>query len=341
MGRWLRAARRHPVGVQRTVELLGVPEDRVLAVPNGVDIDLFAPRTTDRAAFWRRVLVERPEGWLAGQAPGSARYDDDAVTRLADGVALVYVGRFTAVKRLDRLIAAFGRAQADFARPAGLVLVGGHPGEWELEHPADIAARLGVPHVLLAGWQAQERLPAFLSAAEAIVLTSKHEQFGQVLVEAMACDVPAVATRSPGPSAIIEDGRTGWLVDPDDDAGLAAALVEAVNDPPERGRRGQAARRDGARALLVGDERGPARDHPSRMSSPSMGPPGTRISSPTRSRSSKAVGGSPAGPAWSVADREVAAVIDWWAANARPLPWRTSRDVYAIWVSRRCRRRRP
>ena len=37
--------------------------------------------------------------------------------------------------------------------------------------------------------------------------------------------------------------------------------------------------------------------------------------------------------AWSVADREVAAVIDWWAANARPLPWRTSRDVYAIWVS--------
>ena len=40
-----------------------------------------------------------------------------------------------------------------------------------------------------------------------------------------------------------------------------------------------------------------------------------------------------AGRAWSVADREVAAVIDWWAANARPLPWRTSRDVYAIWVS--------
>jgi A/G-specific adenine glycosylase len=40
-----------------------------------------------------------------------------------------------------------------------------------------------------------------------------------------------------------------------------------------------------------------------------------------------------AAPAWSVADREVAAVIDWWAANPRPLPWRTSRDVYAIWVS--------
>jgi A/G-specific adenine glycosylase len=44
------------------------------------------------------------------------------------------------------------------------------------------------------------------------------------------------------------------------------------------------------------------------------------------------MGESAAGRA-SVTDREVAAIIDWWEANARPLPWRTSRDVYAIWVS--------
>jgi glycosyltransferase involved in cell wall biosynthesis len=232
-----------PSGVQRTVELLGVPEERVLAVPNGVDIDLFTPRTIDRAAFWRRVLVEAPEGWLPGQAPGSASYDDDEIAPIINGVTLVYVGRFTAVKRLDRLIAAFGRAQTTFAQPAGLVLVGGHPGEWEGDHPADIAARLGVAHVFLAGWQSQEKLPEFFAATDAIVLTSKHEQFGQVLIEAMACDVPAIATRSSGPSAIIEDGRTGWLVDPDDDAALAAALAEAVNDAEERRRRGRAARR--------------------------------------------------------------------------------------------------
>jgi glycosyltransferase involved in cell wall biosynthesis len=232
-----------PSGVERVVALLGVPRERVVALPNGVDLDLFAARSIDRRAFWRDVLVEQPQGWLPGQPPGSARYDDAAVSRLVDGVALLYVGRFTAIKRLDHLIAAFGRAQTDFARAAGLVLVGGHPGEWELEHPADIAERLGVPHVFLAGWQAQEQLPGFLSAAEAIVLTSAHEQFGQVLVEAMACDVPPVATRSPGPSAIIEDGRTGWLVDPDDQAALSAALVQVVNDAPERERRGQAARR--------------------------------------------------------------------------------------------------
>jgi glycosyltransferase involved in cell wall biosynthesis len=231
-----------PSGVARTVALLGVPRDRVVALPNGVDTELFTRRAIDRRAFWRDVLVDQPQGWLAGQPAGSARYDAAVVDRLVGGVALLYMGRFTAVKRLDRLIAAFGQAQAHFAQSATLILVGGHPGEWEGEHPADTAARLDVSHVCLAGWQAQERLPTFLSAAEAIVLTSEREQFGQVLVEAMACEAPPVATRSSGPSAIVENGRTGWLVDPDNQADLVRALVEAVNDPNERERRGRAGR---------------------------------------------------------------------------------------------------
>jgi glycosyltransferase involved in cell wall biosynthesis len=231
-----------PSGVERTVALLGVPRDRVVALPNGVDTELFTRRAIDRRGFWRDVLVEEPQGSLPGQPAGSARYDATAVDRLVEGVGLLYMGRFTAVKRLDRLIAAFGRAQERFVQPTTLVLVGGHPGEWEGEHPADTVARLDVPHVCLAGWQPQERLPAFLSAADAIVLTSEREQFGQVLVEAMACEVPPVATRSSGPSAIIENGRTGWLVDSDSQTELVAALVEAVNDPSERARRGRAAR---------------------------------------------------------------------------------------------------
>jgi len=59
----------------------------------------------------------------------------------------------------------------------------------------------------------------------------------------MACCLPVIAVRSLGPAAIIEDGRTGWLVPRDDEAALAAAMVEAVNDPDERGRRGATARR--------------------------------------------------------------------------------------------------
>ena len=232
-----------PAGVQRAATLLGVPSERIVALPNGVDVEVFKRRELDRHSFWRRVLAEQPRGWLPGEPPGSVRYAPEEAERLSAGVVLLYVGRFTAVKRIDHLIAAFARAQERLRTPAGLVLVGGHPGEWEAEHPARVAERLGVGGVFLAGWYEQEALPEFFSAAEAVVMTSEREQFGQVLVEGMACMLPAVATRSLGPASIIEDGRTGWLVEQGDEAALAAALIEVVEDAPERKRRGRSARR--------------------------------------------------------------------------------------------------
>ena len=230
-----------PTGVERARTVLGVPRGRLVGLTNGLDVELFQPRPVDRRAFWRGALVDEPRGWLPGEPPGSARYREPDVERLANGSVIVYAGRFTAVKRLDRLIRAFARAQVRLRKPAGLVLVGGHPGEWEGEHPGELAARLGVSGVFLAGWHAQEQLPEFFSAADAVVLASEREQFGQVLVEGMACELPAVATRSLGPADIIDDGSTGWLVEPDEEA-LAAALIEVVENARERKRRGRAAR---------------------------------------------------------------------------------------------------
>jgi glycosyltransferase involved in cell wall biosynthesis len=231
-----------PAAMSRASSLLGVPRERMALVPNGVDLDLFRPAHVDRRAFWRRVLIDQPRGWLPGQPPGSARYNDADVEALSSGAVLLYVGRFTAVKRLDRLISAFGRAQERLGTPGGLVLVGGHPGEWEGEHPAELIARLKVPRVFLAGWHTHEELPEFFSAAEAVVLTSEREQFGQVLVEGMACGLPPVATRSLGPASIISDGQTGWLVEPDNHEELVNALSEVVGDHAERERRGELAR---------------------------------------------------------------------------------------------------
>ena len=71
-----------------------------------------------------------------------------------------------------------------------------------------------------------------------IVLPSVREQFGQVLVEGMACGLPPIAVDAYGPADIVDHGETGWLVEPDDIFTLANALVEAVNRPGERRRRG-------------------------------------------------------------------------------------------------------
>jgi len=121
------------------------------------------------------------------------------------------------------------------------VLVGGFPGEWEGEHPLETVRRTGAQDVFLTGWHDHEQLPDFLAASDVVVLPSVREQFGQVLVEGGACGLPAVAVNAHGPAEIVADGETGWLVEPDDRDGLAAALVEVVNEPAERRRRGERA----------------------------------------------------------------------------------------------------
>jgi glycosyltransferase involved in cell wall biosynthesis len=136
------------------------------------------------------------------------------------------------------LIEAFERARPRFKHPPPLSLVGGFPGEHEGEHPLDVIARVGAHDVHLAGWHEHDELPRLLNASDVIVLPSVREQFGQALVEGMACGLPGIAVDAFGPAEIITHGETGWLVEPDDREGLANALVQAVNRPQERRRRG-------------------------------------------------------------------------------------------------------
>jgi glycosyltransferase involved in cell wall biosynthesis len=209
--------------IERAERLLGIEPERFAIVPNGFDPELFYPRAVDRADVWRRNVP--------GAAPG-----DDPV--------LLYVGRFTEVKRVPLLIEAYARARTGFIRRAPLVLAGGFPDEFEGEHPVAAIRRLGVADVHLTGWREHHELPDIFCASAAIVLPSVREQFGQSLVEGMACGLPAIAVDAYGPAEIVTHGETGWLVEPDDVTGLANALVEVVNRPAERLRRGAAARAD-------------------------------------------------------------------------------------------------
>ena len=245
MRRWAGRCRRllvAPGGVDRAAGLLDIERERFVPTPNGFEPDLFCPQRIDRAAHWRRHLVERPRGWTPGEQPGSVAYEDGELDALREGTVLIYVGRFTEVKRLPLLVRAFAGARHSFDGPAGLVLLGGHPGEWEGEHPAETIASSGAEGVFLAGWHGHDVLAEFLNASDVIVMPSVREQFGQVVVEAMACELPAVAARSFGAERIVDDGQTGWLVPPDDEQAMAEALVEAVNDEAERRRRGKRAR---------------------------------------------------------------------------------------------------
>lgn len=228
--------------IPRVEESLGVSADRCTVIPNGFDPEIFGPREIDRAAHWRRYLVDEPQGWAPGGEPGGVAYAEAAVAAIGDGPVLLYVGRYTAVKRIGLLIRAFARVRRETGTPASLVILGGFPGEWEGEHPLQTIEATGADSVFLAGWHEHEELPAFFAASDVVVLASVREQFGQVLVEGMASGLPAIAADAYGPREIVTPPQTGWLVEPDDEASLTAAIAQALADPHERARRGAAAR---------------------------------------------------------------------------------------------------
>ena len=244
--------------------LLRVPAERVTAIPNGVDTDRFRPRrltAEKRRACLRRWLVEDPQGWDERGGPGSVAYTEADLDRLVgptgDATVLVYVGRFTWAKRVPLLVRAFARARARTARPLSLLVWGGHPGEWEGEHPVTVAREEGAEGVFFTGWRGHSDLPDGLAAADVLVMPSVNDSFAQTALEAMAVGRPVLAARSGGfPSMInLDPARpTGWLVEPDDVEALAAAMVEVAEQPNEVARRGANAL-DHARAELSWDSR--------------------------------------------------------------------------------------
>ena len=86
----------------------------------------------------------------------------------------------------------------------------------------------------------------FMARADVFALTSRYEGFGNVLIEAMACGVPVVATSSPGTKDIVRHGVDGLLVAEHTPSAVASALARVIADAPMRARMSVAARETAA-----------------------------------------------------------------------------------------------
>jgi glycosyltransferase involved in cell wall biosynthesis len=142
----------------------------------------------------------------------------------------VSAGRLAEAKNYPLLIDALARLRARV--PARLFILGA--GELESELRALVRSRHLDDAVVFGGFQ---RNPwKYMARADVFVLTSHYEGFGNVLVEAMACGTPVIATSSPGTREIITDGVDGLLVDRHDAGEVAAAIERVLSDSPLRAR---------------------------------------------------------------------------------------------------------
>ena len=153
-----------------------------------------------------------------------------------DHAVVVHVSNFRAVKRIPAVVEVFARIRRSLA--STLVLVGDGP---EMTHGLEIARDLGVgDDVKAVGEQGDVR--SFLSASDVFLLPSATESFGLAALEAMACEVPVIASRVGGLPEVIESGVCGYLHEPDDLDGMAATAVALLSDAELRRKIGVAGR---------------------------------------------------------------------------------------------------
>jgi glycosyltransferase involved in cell wall biosynthesis len=181
---------------------LGIPQEHVSVIPNGVDTRKFCP-------------IPRPE----------AR----ARLGLSEGTYLLSVGNLTENKGFHLLIQALHALRTrHHVRPLELLIVGDGPTRAELER---LCARLDlVNQVRFAGRVSHEDLHVWYSAADLFCLASGREGWPNVLMEAMACGLPIVATRVGGIPEIVSSDAVGLLARRDTQD-LVQTILSALQRP--------------------------------------------------------------------------------------------------------------
>ncbi|MFH1681083.1 MAG: glycosyltransferase, partial [Candidatus Eisenbacteria bacterium] len=195
-----------------------IPPDRIVTIPNGVDLGRFPAGASERAAV-------RAELGIPERAPLAG-----LVGRISRGKGhLDFLGAAAAIK--DRI-------------PGVRFLVVGSVTKGEERYAREVEAIVGEAgldeRVLFTGFR--EDIPRILSALDLLVVPSRSEAFGNVVLEGMAASLPVLACGEAGIRDIVVDGETGLLFPPGDREKLAAALVRILEHPAlgrEMGARGR------------------------------------------------------------------------------------------------------
>lgn len=182
---------------------LGFPTEKLMVFRNGVDIDRFVPENK---------LVSRNRLGLKG-AP--------------DRKILLSVGNLVELKGHNIAIQALAELDTSFQ----LLIVGTGP---ERQNLQDLANQLGLAdRVLFAGRIENTELKWWYSAADVLVLCSSREGWPNVLLEAMACGTPVVATRVGGVQEIVANPVAGRLMDQRSPEALVDALRALLSTFPD------------------------------------------------------------------------------------------------------------
>ena len=132
---------------------------------------------------------------------------------------LVHLSNFRRVKRVEDVIRVFHRVQKEM--PAVLLMIGDGPERSNAQH---LASEMGINRqVFFIGMVGL--VESYLSVCDLMLLTSEIESFGLAALEAMACEVPVVATRVGGLPELISPGETGELFPVGDIEGMAGGAL--------------------------------------------------------------------------------------------------------------------
>lgn len=187
--------------------LYGRPPGAFEVLAPGVDIDLFRPIDRHAARTYLGVSGQR---------------------------VVLYVGRFHRLKGLDVLLRAVAALPPQIQEGLRLLLVGGdgEHGQSEVRRYRRLALDLKLDRIVdFRGRAPQEELPLYYSAADVCAIPSLHESFGMTALEAMACQVPVVASRAGGLATTIDDGSTGYLALPGNVGSFRDRLTVALTSP--------------------------------------------------------------------------------------------------------------